>query len=99
MLGACQAEAAGLASVAQHLPSAVILVGVDVNDSRSSARAFVDCYHLAYPVGFDAHGDVAAACGVGGLPTTVFVAPPGRIVARHVGTVSGAALTHQITLL
>ena len=96
---ACQSEAAGLASVAQHLPAKVALVGVDINDARSSASAFIDRYHLGYPVGFDAQGDVAAAYGVSGLPTTVFVSPSGRVVGRHVGAVSPAALTHQITQL
>ncbi len=96
---ACQSEAAGLASVAQHLPSKVSLVGIDINDARTSAAAFIDRYHLGYPVGFDAQGDVAAAYGVSALPTTVFISPPGRVVARHVGAITPAALTHQLAQL
>ena len=96
---ACQSEAAGLESVAQHLPARVALVGVDINDSRSSAGTFIDHYHLGYPIGFDAQGEVAAAYGVSGLPTTIFVSPQGRVVARHVGAISPSALTHQIIQL
>jgi thiol-disulfide isomerase/thioredoxin len=96
---ACQAEAPGLASAAQSLPAKASLVGVDINDSRSAAQAFVKRYHLGYPIGFDAQGDVAAAYGVSGLPTTVFVSPEGRVVARHVGAISRAALIHQVTQL
>ncbi len=96
---ACQSEAAGLASAADRLPATVRMVGIDVSDSRASADAFVDRYHLGYPVGFDAQGEVAAAYGVSGLPTTIFVSPLGRVVARHVGAITPSALTHQITQL
>lgn len=96
---ACQSEAAGLASVAQHLPAKVSLVGIDINDARTSATRFIDRYHLGYPVGFDAQGDVAGAYGVSALPTTVFVSPSGRVVARHVGAITPAALTHQVAQL
>jgi peroxiredoxin len=67
-----------------------------VNDSRSSARAFIDRYDLAFPVAFDALGDVAVAYGVSGLPMTVLVSPSGRIVARHVGAISPSALVGQL---
>ena len=96
---ACQSEAAGLASVAQHLPAKVSLVGIDINDARTSATRFIDRYHLGYPVGFDTQGDVAAAYGVSALPTTVFVSPSGRVVARHVGAITPATLTHQVAQL
>ncbi|MDA8295277.1 MAG: redoxin domain-containing protein [Actinomycetota bacterium] len=96
---ACQAEAAGLEQAAQALPGNVRLVGIDINDTRSSARAFVRKNHLTYPIGFDAHGDVAAAYGVSGLPTTVFVSPSGKVVARHVGAISSAALSHEVSTL
>jgi len=96
---ACQSEAAGLASVAQHLPAKVSLVGIDINDARTSATRFIDRYHLGYPVGFDAQGDVAAAYGVSALPTTVFISQSGRVVARHVGAITPAALTHQVAQL
>ena len=93
---ACQAEAAGLASVEGQLPATVRMVGVDVSDTRSSADAFVGRYHLPYPIGFDAAGDVAAAYGVSGLPTTVFVSPTGRVLARHIGGISSSTLTHEV---
>ena len=93
---ACQAEAAGLTTADQHLPGTARLIGIDVSDSRSSVHAFIDRYHLAYPVGFDAHGDVAAAYGVSGLPTTVFVSPSGQIVARHVGDISPTGLMDEL---
>lgn len=96
---ACQTEAAGLERAAQILPTGVTLIGIDINDKRSSAQAFVHRYHLGYPIGFDAHGDVAAAYGVSGLPTTVFVSPGGKIIARHVGAISTAALTHEANTL
>ncbi|MGC8514111.1 MAG: redoxin domain-containing protein [Acidimicrobiales bacterium] len=95
----CQAEAAGLATADRNLPGSVRLVGIDVNDTHSSATAFVDRYRLAYPVGFDANGDVAAAYGVNGLPTTIFVSASGRVVARHIGDISPSALTQQAAQL
>lgn len=93
---ACQAEAPGLAAAAHSLPAKTSLVGIDINDSRSAARAFVARYHLGYPIGFDAQGEVAAAYGVSGIPTTVFISPSGRVAARRVGAISRSALIDQV---
>jgi len=96
---ACQAEATGLAAAARSLPPGVHLVGVDVADSASSAESFVHRYHLPYPVGEDPQGNVAGSYGIAGLPTTVFVSSTGRIVERHVGAISPAALTAEAARL
>lgn len=93
---ACQAEAAGLASAAGQLSPTVRMVGVDVSDTRSSADAFMSRYHLPYLIAFDAAGDVAAAYGVSGLPTTVFVSPGGRILDRHIGPISSSGLANEV---
>jgi cytochrome c biogenesis protein CcdA/cytochrome oxidase Cu insertion factor (SCO1/SenC/PrrC family) len=93
---ACQAEAAVIQAAARRYAGHVAFVGVDVNDSQPSVRAYIARYHLSYTVGFDQSGSVAAAYGVTGLPTTVFVSPSGQIVARHLGRISPSGLDHQL---
>lgn len=93
---ACQAEAAALETAARRFAPGVAFVGVDVNDSKASIGTYIARHHLSYPVGFDHSGAVAAAYGVTGLPTTVFVSPTGQIVARHVGRVSPGGLDRQL---
>ncbi|MHB1734277.1 MAG: redoxin domain-containing protein [Ferrimicrobium acidiphilum] len=96
---ACQSEALGFASVARHLPGNVKLVGIDINDSTSAVHTFIDHYHLPYAIGFDGQGSVAAKYGVSALPTTVFISPKGRVLMRHVGSITSSALSRQLAQL
>ncbi len=93
---ACRAEATGVEAAARRYAGKVDFVGVDVNDTRASLRRYVAGHHLSYPVGFDARGSAAAAYGVTGLPTTVFISATGSVVARHVGGIGATALDRQL---
>jgi cytochrome oxidase Cu insertion factor (SCO1/SenC/PrrC family)/cytochrome c biogenesis protein CcdA len=93
---ACQAEAAGLGAEAHQLAGKAELVGIDVDGSASQVEGFVRHYGIGYPIGVDASGSVAAAYGVTGLPTTVFVSASGRELGRHIGAISPRELAAEV---
>lgn len=92
----CRKEMPALAAVARHLSGRVDFVGVDTNDQRSAALAFAAHTGVAYPLAYDAHGNVAGTYGVYGLPTTFFISSTGVILGRQVGGMSKPRLQQLI---
>ena len=79
----CAAEAPALAAFARAHPAA--LVGIDLEDSRGAATAFVQRFGLPFPSIFDPAAVTAARLGISGLPTTIFLDRRHRIIGRIVG--------------
>lgn len=74
----------------------VVVVGMDVVDSRRAARAFARSHGVTYPIAFDPVGDTTGPYGVLATPTTFFIDRRGLIVKRILAAVSDAVLDAQI---
>ncbi len=61
------------------------VVGIDLNDTESGARAFYRRYDWTHPSIFDPHGAVAYRLGLTGTPTTYFLDREHRIETEIVG--------------
>jgi cytochrome c biogenesis protein CcmG/thiol:disulfide interchange protein DsbE len=70
----------------------VLFIGVDHQDSRSAAQAFVVTAGARYRSGFDPDGTVGTTYGIRGLPTTVLIAADGRLVETVTGALTEARL-------
>lgn len=81
----CREEAALLARLWREYGSQVRFLGIDVEDSRAAARAFIKRYGLGYPHVFDAKATLAGKLGFFGLPTAYFVDGEGRVAAELIG--------------
>ena len=66
----------------------VVVVGVDIQDTREAAMKFVGDFGLTFPVVQDLKGTVSVDYGVYGVPETFFVDRQGRIRVKHVGAVT-----------
>jgi cytochrome c biogenesis protein CcmG/thiol:disulfide interchange protein DsbE len=88
----CREEAPLLARLWRQYRSEVRFVGIDVEDSRAAARAFVRRYRLGYPHIFDAKARLATKLGFLGLPTAYFVDADGRVAAKLIGKQEEATL-------
>lgn len=58
---------------------------VAVNDKESDIRSFLGDGGWSLPVLIDGQGEIAAAYGVSGLPTAVFIDPQGNIGNTKIG--------------
>jgi cytochrome c biogenesis protein CcmG/thiol:disulfide interchange protein DsbE len=83
--GPCRQEAPQLARLSRRLGSRATLVGVDWNDARASARAFIRRYGWTFSNLRDGNGEVGDRYRISGLPTTFILDGRGEIVRRLVG--------------
>jgi peroxiredoxin len=90
----CQIEMPALQEVWEtYRDRGVVVVGVNVLDSRDDALAFLRETGVTFPTGPDRDGSISAAYRVVGLPTTVFIDRQGRIAHRWLGPISRERLT------
>jgi cytochrome c biogenesis protein CcmG/thiol:disulfide interchange protein DsbE len=75
------------------------VVGVDVRDVTSDARAFVRRYRLSYPMLRDREGGTQSDFGVVGYPESVAIDRKGRIAAVQRGPVDDAWLREHVAPL
>ena len=83
----CEDEAPMLKAAHERYGDRVAFVGVDINDARSDALAFVDRYGLTYPNVRDEEGRIKADYGLTGQPETFFISAQGLIVEHLPGAI------------
>lgn len=88
----CRKEMPALAAASERVDGKVAFIGVNHQDREADALEFEQRVGVQYPSGFDPDGDVAAAYGLRGLPSTILVDERGNIVARLLGEVTEAEL-------
>jgi cytochrome c biogenesis protein CcmG/thiol:disulfide interchange protein DsbE len=76
----CKQEMPRIEAASKRWAGKAVVVGVDVEDGSSQARAFLRRYGATYPVIVDPDGAMAGRYAVIGTPTTLFVDPRGRVI-------------------
>ena len=74
------------------------LLGVVFQDGDATARAFMQSHDATWPAVRDPSGQIAAAYDVmpkPGIPVSILIGPSGRVVARHLGPLSGDAAARK----
>jgi cytochrome c biogenesis protein CcmG/thiol:disulfide interchange protein DsbE len=92
----CREEAPMLARLWRRYRGQVRFLGIDVEDTRGDARAFVRRYGLGYPSIFDRRAALAGKLGFFGLPTAFLVDREGHIAATLVGIQKEAPLQRAL---
>ncbi len=94
----CKEEFPLFQQLSQRLRGKVAFLGLDSQDERGSAEAFLDRYPVNYPSIYDHSAAEAAAIGGGsGWPTTIFYDRRGRrTYVREGGYVTAATLRADI---
>lgn len=83
----CREETPLLETSQDNLGDDVVLIGIDIWDSESDARDFLEEFGVTYIVARDESGEVAIDYGVSGVPETFVIDAEGQIVARLTGPV------------
>ncbi len=92
----CRHEAPLLNASARAHAGNVVFLGVDVQDLKSDARAFLKRYRVSYTAVRDGNGSTYASYGLTGVPETYWVDARGRIVAHYAGETSRPQLEQGI---
>lgn len=95
----CKEEMSLLVSAADRAGSRVTFVGIDTNDNRPKAEALLEADHVAYPALYDSTGQLAVDYNLANLPTTLFLAPGGRVIGRHDGALTRSVLSSWVSTL
>jgi cytochrome c biogenesis protein CcmG/thiol:disulfide interchange protein DsbE len=95
----CRKEMPALQDVSEEVQDRIAFVGINHQDSRGAALAFLDETGVRFPAGYDPEGTTAAAYGLYGMPTTIFISPDGRILERHRGEISESQLRRELERL
>lgn len=69
----------------------VVFVGIDIDDLRSDARAFLERFGVTYVNVYDGKSSTVGRYGVTGVPETYFIDAAGKIRYRIAGPVEEAA--------
>jgi len=72
--------------------SGVLFVGLDVQDLRGDARAFLDEFGITYPTVREPGKEVAKSYGATGFPETFFIDKRGRVVGHVIGSIDAKQL-------
>lgn len=91
----CTREMPALQAAHRALGSQVTFVGIDEEDTRAAALAFLHRVGTTYSSGFDPSGALGRAFELNGTPTTFFLAH-GRMLDFHLGGLTEGALLRFI---
>ena len=84
---------------ATYAAQGIQFVGVNVQEARGTVDSYANQHGMAYPVVLDESGSTSAAYAIQGYPTTYFLDPDHRIVARHVGALTREQLYSYLQAL
>jgi cytochrome c biogenesis protein CcmG/thiol:disulfide interchange protein DsbE len=94
--GPCRAEAPLLTEAHGEYGDEVLFVGVDVQDTQSGAKSFIETFGLDFHHFFDPDKAIPAEFGGFGVPITYFMSADGEIVATHNGILDERSLVEGI---
>jgi len=92
----CKREMPALSASSAKYAATVDFIGINPNDSREVATAFLKKYNITYPTFID-DGTQLAKAGVATLPTTFFLDSTGTIVDRRTGEITSADIDSILT--
>ena len=94
--GPCSSEAPDLARLAKEYAGRVTFVGLDVQDTTTSARAFISKYGWTFPSVADPEGRVRSGLGFVGQPVTVVFDATGKQVFVLSGPITAAQIREAL---
>ena len=92
----CRREAPRLAAAAEAAGGRVQFLGVDTNDGRGPALAFLQDFGIGYPQVADPDGDVLHRLPAPGLPVTLALNAAGQVVYRRIGEATAQQLADAV---
>jgi peroxiredoxin len=96
----CRDEMPALEAYYQdHKDEGLVILGVNVKDSKGAITAFLEEHTVSFPIVLDRDAKTAGMYDITGLPTTVFVDREGMVIGTWPGMVTKTFLENKITPL
>jgi thiol-disulfide isomerase/thioredoxin len=100
----CRAEMPDFQAAYEAYAGRIVMFGVDVGaltrlGTREDALALLAEYDITYPTGTTIDIRAITGYGVSGMPTTLFITPDGRVVAKWTGLLTYAKLIELTDML
>ncbi len=95
----CTDEAPILRDAHELYEDQVAFVGVNIKDSISSARRFVDRFGITYPNIRDVDLEIYDDYGLTGQPETFFIDADGAVIEHHLGPLDRPTLLRLVDVL
>lgn len=83
----CKEEMPSLQALYTSDPIKPLVIGINVKESGSTVRRFLQAQQLTFPLVLDPQGEITRRWGVRVYPTTVLIGPDGQARWRVVGEV------------
>lgn len=93
----CKREMPILTAAAEKYANTVDFIGINPNDTSTSASAFLQKYKITYPTYLDNDGAQVTAAGVATFPATFVLNGEGVIVKRFAGEVTAKDLDEVLS--
>lgn len=94
--GPCRQEAPHLSAAHAEYGDRVQFLGIDILDSRESARGFMREVGWTYPSVFDPRGEIRDGLGLLGQPVTLFYDRSGALIQTWVGPIDRQSLSELL---
>lgn len=94
--GPCRSEAPLLREAHAEYGDRVLFIGVDIQDTQESAKAFIEEFGLDFQHFFDPNRDIPVAWGGLGVPLTYFLSADGEVIALHNGILDERTLVEGL---
>ena len=95
----CREEVPHLVEAANEMGDVIQFLGVNMQDQRAAAAAFMREFSVPFPSVFDQDGAIHTHLGFVGLPDTIFYDTDGNIVATWTGPITKRALADRLSAL
>ena len=77
----------------------VIFLGIDFEETNSTAISFLRQNNVTYPAVLDANGSVALKYGITSLPDTIFIDRNGTVISKVSREITAQALSSNLQLI
>ena len=77
----------------------VIFVGIDYQESNSTAASFLQQNGITYPAVLDANGSVGSSYDITSLPDTFFINRSGTVISKELREITAQVLTSNLQLI
>jgi thiol-disulfide isomerase/thioredoxin len=96
----CQDELPVLQTAHQQYGERVVVMGIDLEESKETVAAFLAGRGITYSILLDQNGGITNGLyQVQGLPTSLFIGADGLVSARHVGPLTEADIDRYLAPL